>query len=207
MRELNSYSALQGACYITYSLINSLHLHTMASNIRLSASAYEGLCSLVAEYEFNSTKNISRFLTICAIHEADFVDTRPAHIREIYANANSQSPPQLQVWSDGADKHYFCIGNLPTDYLIAIAEQYHIPTFREQRPLLAGTPVKATVKNTLLKHLQPARITNPTPNARSQPVLEAIGIGWLTLSKPLPASIAPGSRHRRNKAKLVLIGA
>lgn len=162
---------------------------TSFTNVHLSDKAHRGLQRLAEHFNYSETRGISRVITDLAMLSAKFEDTRPQHVKE---TDNDFLP---RVWNAGDTRRPRWLGILPTNFLLALAEQYEIQPYITQRPVVIGqTP------NLFWRHKLPLY----SDNSRIGPVLEAIGIGWLKpVASPDPMTERQSVRAMKRKRRLI----
>lgn len=133
----------------------------------LSQLAVEGYTIIAQEFNFQGVHAISKILTTFAEAGTEFLDERPDKYKEFDA------PTLPKIWNTG-DKHTRRdLGLLPVDYLIGLGRIHSIEPYKNQLRAMIGGLSKTPwqVRWTIGRFSSTAKIS---------PVIEAIGLRWLT---------------------------
>lgn len=164
----------------------------------LSELAMAGYQILAAEFRFVDHRNISRMLKAFAEDDTLFADTRP----EQYRAADKPNTPK--IWNTGDYHKRRDLGALPFDYLTQLAQTHDIQPYKNQlRAMLGGlskTPWR--IRTIIGRHSLTAKVS---------PVIEAIGLHWLSpvqFPEISNATLVRRDRYLENltRPKRVIIG-
>lgn len=152
----------------------------------LSDKAMAGLREIGATRGLPNAQGLSQALREIAQAEAYVHDDRPQHIKD------SDHPDKPKIWNADDPRRPRGLGDLPTDWLLYLAEHYEIYPILIQRATTRGLNTKRGKP-----WFVPARLARFSTESRISAVLEAIGIGYLKIATVAP--IDPKQFERRTK--------
>lgn len=175
-------------------MVRKPHIIRPNGKLHLSDTAYLNIEGMLIRQEFikpdskTQHKKMSVFLEGLETWSVQWEDARPVHIKaqDSIARHYGLAP----MWNTG--EPHICHDGIsaPIAYLTNIAHRYNIQTFLAQLILIRGVQLT-----------RPRAYRPPQPYAIASAVVEAIGLGWLRPTSPLPLRAVDRETRR---VKLIL---